>query len=49
MIAILLAALITTLLFGAAFRAAGFNWRTSWLFAALMAAGLGASAAYYLN
>jgi len=35
--------------FGLMFRAAGFGPRAGWLFAALMAAGLGASAAYYLN
>jgi hypothetical protein len=37
------------LVLGLMFRAAGFGWRAGWLLSALMAAGLGASAAFYLN
>jgi hypothetical protein len=46
---IVLCSVIAWLVFGLMFRAAGFGWRAGWLFAALMAAGLGASAAFYLN
>jgi hypothetical protein len=46
---VLIFSFIAWLVFGLMFRAAGFGPRSGWLFAALMAAGLGASAAFYLN
>jgi hypothetical protein len=39
----------TWIAFGLMYRAAGFISRSGWLFSAIMAAGLGASAAFYLN
>lgn len=46
---ILPASILFALLFGAAFNLAGFNWRTAWLFAVICAAGVGISAAHYLD
>jgi hypothetical protein len=46
---ILPATILFGLLFGAAFIQAGFNLRTSWLFAVICAAGVGISAAHYLG
>lgn len=46
---ILPASIIFAFLFGTAFHVAGFSWRTAWLFAVLMASGLGISAAHYLD
>jgi cell division protein FtsW (lipid II flippase) len=46
---ILPASIIFAVLFAAAFMLAGLNWRTAWLFAVIGAAGVGISAAHYLD
>lgn len=46
---VLPASIIMALLLGPAFNLAGFNWRAAWLFAVICAAGVGISAAHYLD
>jgi len=46
---ILPASVLLALLLCPAFRYAGFNWRSAWLFAVICAAGIGISAAHYLD
>jgi hypothetical protein len=47
--AIVIASLIAALLLAPALHSIGFNWRSAWLFAAILALGIGASAAHSLD